>query len=353
MEVKELKSIIFEGLNVQYVLPQDYKTVLTGLDPMETLEAYILLQNTGVPTQLVSGDKSFVVNKYDVADISTVAISASASMSTYLYTFCDTSGNVIELSEKSATGSTVTEIVEQVIQVPANATVLYVSYIVTASNVAAVQTVELKPIGDTKKWEGKKWVCIGDSLTEVNSRTTMHYHDYVAAATGISVVNLGISGTGYAKGSNTFNTRIADVPTDADVVTIFGSGNDLSAGVELGEITDTGTETLCGCINTTIDSLIAIMPAVQLGIVTPTPWVGQQPGAGKPMEAYADAIVAICKARNIPVLDLYHCSNLRPWTEEGRAACYSKDDGNGVHPDETGHKLIAPRFKAFLASLLM
>lgn len=330
-----------------------YETVLTTIDPTETLEAYILLQNTGALTQLASGDKSYVVKKYDVAGISTVAITASAAYSAYLYSFCNASGGIIGLSESAATGSTVTEIVEQVVQVPENAAVLYVSYIVSASNVATVQNIERKLIGDTSKWSGKKWVCIGDSLTEVNIRTTMHYHDYVAEATGISVVNLGVSGTGYAKGSNTFNSRIDSVPTDADVVTIFGSGNDLSAGIDLGEITDTGTETLCGCINTTIDSLIARMPAVQLGVVTPTPWVGQQPGAGKPMEAYANAIVEICKARSIPCLDLYHCSNLRPWTEEGRAACYSKDDGNGVHPDETGHKLIAPRFKVFVESLLM
>lgn len=331
-----------------------YETVLTAIDPMETLEAYCLLQNTGALTQLVSGDKSYVVKKYDVAGISTVAITASASMSTYLYSFCNTSGNIIELSEKAAQGTALTEIVEQVVQVPENATVLYVSYIITASNVANVQSIEQKLIGDSRKWSGKKWVCIGDSLTEVNTRTTLHYHDYIAEVTGITVVNMGISGTGYAKGGdNTFNGRIANVPTDADVVTIFGSGNDLTAGIELGEITDTGTETLCGCINTTIDNLIAIMPTVQLGIITPTPWVGYKPGDKNTMELYSNAIVDICKARSIPCLDLYHCSNLRPWTEEGRAACYSKDDGNGVHPDENGHKLIAPRFKAFLESLLM
>lgn len=61
----------------------------------------------------------------------------------------------------------------------------------------------------------------------------------------------------------------------------------------------------------------------------------------------------ICKIRSIPFLDLYHRSNLRPWTVEGRAACYSKDDRNGVHPDETGHKIIAPRFKSLIESLLI
>ena len=31
---------------------------------------------------------------------------------------------------------------------------------------------------------------------------------------------------------------------------------------------------------------------------------------------------------------------------------YSKDGGSGTHPDETGHKIIAPRFKGFLETLL-
>lgn len=207
------------------------------------------------------------------------------------------------------------------------------------------------------RWTGKKWVCVGDSLTEVNVRTTKHYFDYIADATGITTVNMGLSGSGYAKKADTnqaFYQRISNVPVDADVVTIFGSGNDGSSGLDIGSPTDSGTTTLCGCINTTIDTLIEIMPTVSLGIVAPTPWVGQQPSNTTSwMAQYVDAIKTICEYRSIPFLDLYHSSNLRPWTEEGRAACYSKDEGNGVHPDENGHKLIAPRFKAFLETLII
>lgn len=207
------------------------------------------------------------------------------------------------------------------------------------------------------KWKGKKWACVGDSLTEKNLRTTKNYHDYVAEATGIEVVNMGRSGTGYARTQDegyAFYQRISSVPTDADVVTIFGSGNDLGAGLALGDPADTGTTTLCGCINTTIDNLIALMPTVSLGIVSPTPWVGSAPSnPACGMALYSKALKTICEYRSIPFLDLYHCSNLRPWTEEGRNACYTKDDGNGVHPDETGHALIAPRFRAFLETLLM
>ena len=68
---------------------------------------------------------------------------------------------------------------------------------------------------------------------------------------------------------------------------------------------------------------------------------------------YIDAIIEICKRKSIPVLDLYHKSNLHPDDADFRALAYSKDDGNGVHPDETGHKIIAPMFESFLDSLLL
>lgn len=210
-----------------------------------------------------------------------------------------------------------------------------------------------------KRWAGKKWVAVGDSLTEVNSRTTMHYHDYIAQNTGISVVNLGMSGTGYMKDysatAKAFYKRMDTVPTDADVVTIFGGGNDTGKGYTLGDITDSGTTTICGCINATIDALYQQITTVQLGIITPTPWVGQTPeDANNELASVSEAIVEICKRRSIPCLDLYHCSNLRPNDATFRAAAYSKDSGfDGVHPDETGHAIIAPRFEAFLDGLLM
>lgn len=223
-------------------------------------------------------------------------------------------------------------------------------------------TADLKDkINDTaniKKWIGKKWVCLGDSLTERNSRTTISYHDYVSESTGISIVNMGVSGTGYMRHKEdniAFYQRAVNIPTDADVITIFGSGNDLTLINNLGTPSDTTTDTICGCINETIDVIIELIPTACLGIVSPTPWVGNQPTAddSNSMARYADALRTICKIRSIPFLDLYHCSNLRPWTNEGRAACYTKDDGNGVHPDEIGHKIIAPRFKSFLETLIL
>ena len=208
-------------------------------------------------------------------------------------------------------------------------------------------------------WAGKKWAAIGDSLTEANIRTTLHYHDYIAELTGITVVNLGHSGAGYyARPSDyTFRTQVQNVPLDSDVVTIFGSGNDIGKK-DLGEVTDTTQDTLCRYINDTLDNLYTRLPAVNLGVLPPTPWYGGSydwtpENPGNPMELYCEAIVEICKRRSVPCLDLYHCSNLRPQNATARGLEYSKDDGNGVHPDETGHLLIAPRILAFLRGLLM
>ena len=207
------------------------------------------------------------------------------------------------------------------------------------------------------RWTGKMWCCVGDSLTGINVRTDKHYFDYVSEETGISVINMGVSGTGYANdgGSNkAFYQRIANVPLESDVVTIFGSLNDLASGKSLGTINDSGTTTIAGCINTTIDNLFAAYPLVNLGIVTPTPWQYYNPfSANASAVAYVQTIVDICEKRGIPCLDLFHCSGLRPWDADFRALAYTKDDGNGTHPDETGHKIIAPRFEAFLETLLL
>ena len=211
-------------------------------------------------------------------------------------------------------------------------------------------------VANPPKWFGKKWTAIGDSLTEVNSTATAKYHDLISQQTGITVVNLGDGGTGYKStdggAGDSFMDRVANVPLDSDVITIFGSGNDLGSENEIGTPTDTGTTTLCGCINTTIDNLLTRMPLANIGIVTPTPWQQYNPSNDQnKMALYVDAIVTICKNRGIPCLDLYHCSGLRPWDSTFKTLAYANADG--VHPNNVGHALIAPKFQAFLDALLL
>jgi lysophospholipase L1-like esterase len=294
---------------------------------------------------------------------------ASANFGNSIYVIKDINGVVLK-KQLAETGNIPTVINNETIDVPTGAKYLIAANIVSLTSptiavtkivygmLASELTQELyEAINKGTEYYGKKWVVVGDSLTEVNSRTTKHYFDYVADTTGITTVNYGVSGTGYKRdegNNNAFYQRVSTIPLDADVVTIFGSGNDLTLISDLGTPTDTGTTTICGCINTTIDNIISRLPTVSLGIVSPTPWSGNQPTIddSNNMALYTKALMQICYIRSIPFLDLYHSSNLRPWTQEGREACYSKDNGSGVHPDETGHRLIAGRFKTFIETLL-
>lgn len=279
-------------------------------------------------------------------------ITAQAYNNRYYYAFYDASDNFI--SGYLSTSSGTTWLSNYEVKAPA-----------TAAKLVAVSTdadsdnriVAVQDGFETSSWSGKKWVVFGDSLTEVNARTTKHYFDYVAEQTGIETYNMGNSGSGYASEQElgtAFYQRISDVPTDADVITIFGSFNDLSTGVPLGNATSTGTDTIGGCINATLDNLFTVYPLANVGIVTPCPWQGANPtNEPNTASAYVDLIKAICTRRGIPCLDLFHCSQLRPWESAYRALCYSKDEGNGTHPDERGHKILAPQFKGFLDTLLL
>jgi lysophospholipase L1-like esterase len=220
----------------------------------------------------------------------------------------------------------------------------------------------------------KKWVGIGDSLTEGNNgRAEYHYFDYVCAETGLSFVNMGFSGSGYrneSSGNMAFWRRVQGIDTDADAITIFGGINDCIFGVSGGEIgtaDDTGTDTVCGCVNRTLDNILALYPEhCPLGVISPIPadWVeaSGEYQFGKQLPADDECRVSqlcnqleiICKRRGIPYLDLFHTSNLRPWIAECRRKYFSCDnspEGDGLHLNSEGHRLIYRRIMQFVEAL--
>lgn len=295
----------------------------------------------------------WAVDSFTVQEGMPYIITARSYSGNYYYAFYNSNNDFISGAKATETGTTGIDSV--MVTAPANAVKLCV-----CSNTGNQSALGQDGYEIPKKWADKKWVVFGDSLTEVNVRTTKHYFDYISEKTGISTYNMGNGGSGYASEydiSTAFPQRIGDVPTDADVITVFGSFNDLSeigTTVTLGTATDSGTSTIGGLINLTLDNLFTAFPLANVGLVTPTPWVYANPTT-EPNTAseYCQLIVDVCKRRGIPCLDLFHCSQLRPWESSYRDLCYSKDEGNGVHPDETGHKVIAPRFEGFLNSLLL
>lgn len=304
----------------------------------------------GVEFAVESGDTQYSVGECAVDEGKTYHIKAGASFMSNPYLFFDKTGLLV--GDMLVSPDNGYQLYDLMVVAPPGAVSLKVGHY----GGVRPEVYEVIGYNSLQKWAGLKWVCVGDSLTEENIRTTKHYFDYIADKTGMSVVNMGIGGTGYKRGEDrglAIYQRIEDVPSDADVVTIFGSGNDVSILSALGKVTDTGTDTICGCINTTINKLYEINPAMQIGIISPTPWVHHQPSDNSGMAVYATALKDICALQGIPFLDLFRCSGFRPNDAEYRELVFSKDDGNGVHPNELGHKIIAPKIKSFLETLIL
>lgn len=318
-----------------------------GETTTETQSAYYITGTYGVVKPLGSGNKNYKVERYAVTAGDVYRISGSVYGDTSVYSFYDSNDAPIKWYNDHG-GSGFHAVTNAIDIAPSNAVYLYVAHIISKGDAL----VEKRLNG----WTGLKWAMMGDSITDSNNaRATKRYFDYISEMTGITTVNLGKSGTGYKKDYNSnlpFYQRVDTIPTDSDVITIFGSGNDCSQ--TLGTPTDSTADTVCGCINLTIDGIRDRIVGANLGVITPTPWV-QYPTttANNAMDLYCDAIVEICRLKGVPCLDLYHCSNMLPWEEDFRTAFYKHDEGNGVHPDEDGHKLFTPRIKAFLETLLM
>ena len=316
------------------------------------------LNDEGVVQDYAGGGTVWTVsNEIDISQYDYLKINARTGWGDAFFAIYDENHNPIyvEVSPSSGIG-----IFNDYVILPENAHYLVISKLGAAFDAYVSYPVFEAP---AKKWEGKKWVCIGDSLTEANSATSKHYFDYIADETGIITANYGIGGTGYANPSGTagnFTARMASVPTDADVYTIFGSFNDyaysINNDIPIGTPEDSGTSTICGYINSAFDALFARVPLANLGVVAPCPWVSVNSVTGTTSKTFAENYVSAlrqcCERKSIPFLDLYHGSGLRPWDSNFRDLTYTKDTLHGVHPDETGHAILAPKFSAFLDFLL-
>lgn len=216
----------------------------------------------------------------------------------------------------------------------------------------------------------KKWIGIGDSITEVNERTDLHYHDYITSKYGMNFVNMGVGGSGYINRQNqekAFYQRCTELDTDADIITVFGGVNDCTlATAPIGEATDTETTTWCGCVNALIDSIRSQYVYAPLGIISPLPCDWQTSETSHPtqlpsdkncnMSIFVEKLKEICSLRGVPFLDLFHTSNMRPENADFRKeyfSCWSAVEGDGLHPNNDGHKLFYRKIEKFIETLLV
>ncbi|ENX48230.1 hypothetical protein F886_00031 [Acinetobacter sp. NIPH 542] len=208
---------------------------------------------------------------------------------------------------------------------------------------------------------GKKWIVIGDSITEHNYRSHLNYHDYVAEMVGgMTIYNYGISGTGYYGRFNVADD-ITQSPDDIDIVTWFFGTNDWNHGNKaLGTFLDTTTSTISGCINTTFIKLITKFPKHKLAVFTPLPRLNNwgsnaaNNSMGYTLEQLANLVIQYAKHYSIPYLDLYHESNLPVYVPAANEYYFWADgqpSPDGLHPNDNGHKVLARKVKSLLEAI--
>lgn len=206
---------------------------------------------------------------------------------------------------------------------------------------------------------GKKISVIGDSITAVTDKASAPWPALIQTWTGAAVQNLGINGTGFVR-KNPYINRISQIDSDADIIGVACSFNDLvsSSGLPLGTATDTGTNTVGGYIHDFFDALTTAKPTTPLICYSEGPWGYRRPGnednGGTSVYRSGDYIALVkevCALYGVPFYDgLYWGCELKPWITANQTLYYTdplgeKDD---VHPNNLGHKIIArylyPRF---------
>lgn len=210
--------------------------------------------------------------------------------------------------------------------------------------------------GTDSPLKGLEGVFIGDSITEKNFRTTKNYHEYIAERTGMSVVNMGKSGTGYQDRKNV----AYDLIKQPDFICIFLGTNDWglvgSKTKELGTVEEHHYSTVAGSIFYTFEQLINMYPTTPIVAMTPLPRIESNPKNNNvndknyTLEQLSEVIKGVAKLFSIPVLDLYHNSNLRVWNSNINKMFFAWKDGaeDGLHPNDKGHEFISYIIQSFL-----
>lgn len=226
-----------------------------------------------------------------------------------------------------------------------------------------IEEVDDKLVGSiVSPLKGKKWVVIGDSITEVNFRTNKNYHAYVSDNVGgMTVHNYGQSGSGYYGRFNVAST----VTQDPDYVTVFFGTNDWQnsdAGNTklLGSFGDTTNATIAGCVYLCLSQLVSKFYNKRIAVFTPLPRSDNYGSNAAPnsrgftLEQLAKVVKQTADHLSIPCLDLYHESNLPVWVYAGNQFYFTPPTGgsaDGLHPNDAGHQIIARKVQKFLESL--
>lgn len=207
---------------------------------------------------------------------------------------------------------------------------------VNANDASNKQYVDEKT---TENWSGLKWYVLGDSLTDPTGgvHTSKFYYEYIQEKTGIQAIVDGLGGTGYYAGVSTgtrFADRVMSIPDDVDIVTIFGSGNDVKNGTPDG---------YGAAMAETMRYFFNSRPGLPVIIVPPSPWATYNKRSDE-WKTYCDRLELMALNYSLHYLgEMWTAPPFDPNSSADRAAFFTKCP-DGIHPDENGHRLLASYF---------
>ena len=195
--------------------------------------------------------------------------------------------------------------------------------------------------------------CLGDSITEGHGASSPEkcYVSRLKSEYGINARNYGIGGARIAEQIKKnpacrydyvdFCRRAKDMPTDADMVLVFGGTNDYGHGdAPFGQNEDTVCTTFCGACNQLFTTLKKMYPQKPIAVVLPLPREGQDHPShcGHPLVDYVDKLRELAGGFGFYVLDLFHSG---PKIETM----------DGLHPNDDGYAVLAREIACRIASL--
>ena len=213
----------------------------------------------------------------------------------------------------------------------------------------------------SKALKKKKIACLGDSITEGVKANGWQWHRYIDKyfkENGVetTIVNLGVGGTSVCTSSyvsaslQPFVNRLNTIPTDADVIVIFGGTNDWGNSATLGTISDTGSSSFYGAYKYMLEWFANNRPNAKILTITPlkryyrgytSTWTNAQTtrnNKGQLLQDYVRAVKEVSELYAIPCVDLHNESGLNPVLDIVRTK-YMED---GLHPTAEGNKKMYP-----------
>ncbi|MDR6881517.1 SGNH/GDSL hydrolase family protein [Bacillus sp. 3255] len=198
-----------------------------------------------------------------------------------------------------------------------------------------------------RKWQGKSWCTLGDSISAAGG-----YQPMVSAALGFAtVLNEGRSGCPLTAGGDRDYGATVHIGRQMepvyDCVTVFAGTNDFRLDKPIGRKGVRDIHTFYGAYASLVEDILTKNPACRLNLWTPLQRdkdgfdIDSVNAEGHRLADYVEAIAAIGAEYALPVLNLYAESGFNRFT----LGFLSSDR---LHPNEEGFKRIAAMAIPFL-----